>query len=199
MMQFFILKTSFKNVVLRSILAILLGVVLIIWKDVALQYSVMLVGAFFLVTGLTSFIASYQKFREAAKVNALHPINGIGSSLLGLLLMLAPLFFARVLMSIMGAMFVFGAITQYMSLTATKQMPKASYLFPTAVLIAGIVVIFLPQDSAKLIIVLLGCTAIFYGLTELIGKYKIKKLREKFEQSHNMSGETTVDTEYEEV
>ncbi len=90
-MQIVYTSTNFKGALSRAILAIIVGLVLVLWPGVALRYIIMFIGAMFLATGLIAFIVS-NKNREDRR-RSLVPFSGIGSMALGLLLLCWPSFF----------------------------------------------------------------------------------------------------------
>lgn len=197
--------TNLKNSVIRSAFSILLGVVLVLWPGTALNYIIMLIGILFLITGLISFSVSY-KNREDKGAGGLLSFNGIGSIILGLLLISIPSTFAKIFMFILGFILVIAAVGQFVTLSAAKRFgyipPLLGYIFPMLILLAGIVIIFDPFSSAESIFILFGVTAIFYGVTDIVSQYKVSKLRkmnEKQEQKKKLDGNEIEDAEYEEV
>ncbi len=76
-MQIVYTSTNFKGALSRAILAIIVGLVLVLWPGVALRYIIMFIGAMFLATGLIAFIVS-NKNREDRR-RSLVPFSGIGS------------------------------------------------------------------------------------------------------------------------
>lgn len=203
-MQIVYTSTNFKGAVYRAILAIILGLVLVIWPGTALKYIIMLIGLLFLITGLIAFIISNRNREERQK--SLIPFSGIGSMALGLLLLCLPSTFATIFMFILGFILVIAAVGQFVTLAAARQfgyVSPVSYLFPILILIAGIIVLFDPFTSAESVFILFGITAIFYGVTDLINQYSIRRMRkanEEKEQIVKMDGEPDVeDAEFEEV
>lgn len=203
-MQIVYTSTNFKGAVYRAILAIILGLVLVIWPGTALKYIIMLIGLLFLITGLIAFIISNRNREERQK--SLIPFSGIGSMALGLLLLCLPSTFATIFMFILGFILVIAAVGQFVTLAAARQfgyVSPVSYLFPILILIAGIIVLFDPFTSAESVFILFGITAIFYGVTDLINQYSIRRMRkanEEKEQIVKMDGEPEVeDAEFEEV
>lgn len=203
-MQIVYTTTNFKGAIYRSILAIALGLVLVIWPGTALRYIIMLIGVIFLMTGLIAFIVSNKNREDHRK--SLVPFSGIGSMVLGLLLLCLPSTFATIFMFILGFVLVIAAVGQFVTLAAARQfgyVSLVSYLFPVLILIAGIVVLFDPFKSAEGVFILFGVTAIFYGVTDLLNQYSIRRMRkasEEKEQIQKMEGKTDVeDVEYEEV
>ena len=91
-------KTTYRNAVYRALISILIGIVLIIWPHVALKTIVIVIGALFLLTGMMAFIMSYRQQQAAQRSDGLLSLNGIGSIILGILLVSIPLFFTTVLM-----------------------------------------------------------------------------------------------------
>lgn len=164
----------------------------------------MLIGLLFLITGLIAFIISNRNREERQK--SLIPFSGIGSMALGLLLLCLPSTFATIFMFILGFILVIAAVGQFVTLAAARQfgyVSPVSYLFPILILIAGIIVLFDPFTSAESVFILFGITAIFYGVTDLINQYSIRRMRkanEEKEQIVKMDGEPDVeDAEFEEV
>ena len=198
-------KTTYRNAVYRALISIIIGVILIIWPDVALKSIVIVIGALFLLTGIMAFITSYRQQQAAQHTDGLLSLNGIGSIILGILLVSIPLFFTTVLMVILGCILILAAIAQLATLSAARQFGPISavnYFYPIIILLAGLIVIFKPWGSAEYVIIILGATAIFYGITDLISQYRINKLRKKAqatEQQHKMGGEIIEDADYEEI
>lgn len=199
-------KTTYRNAIYRALVAIVVGIVLIAWPDVALKSIVMFIGALFLVTGIMAFIASYHRQQAEQRSDGLLSLNGIGSIILGILLVSIPLFFTAVLMILLGCVLLLAAIAQLAALSAARQLghiPAVNYFFPILILLAGLIVIFKPWGSAAYVVIILGVTAIFYGITDLIGQYTIRKMRRQAadeEQKKKLNGSGDIeDTDYEEV
>ena len=83
-MQIDYTTSNFKGGIYRAVLAILLGLALLIWPADALKYVVMLIGIVFLAIGIIAFIISSRNREEHQRSFA--PLSGIGSVILGLLL-----------------------------------------------------------------------------------------------------------------
>lgn len=199
-------KTTYRNAIYRALVAIVVGIVLIAWPDVALKSIVMFIGALFLLTGVMAFIASYRRQQAEQRSDGLLSLNGIGSMILGILLVSIPLFFTTMLMILLGCVLLLAAIAQLAALSAARQLghiPAVNYFFPVLILLAGLIVIFKPWGSAAYVVIILGVTAIFYGITDLIGQYTIRKMHRQAgdeEQKRKLNGSGDIeDTDYEEV
>ena len=188
-MQIVYTTSNFKGGIYRAVLAILLGLALLIWPADALKYVVMLIGIVFLAIGIIAFIISSRNREEHQRSFA--PLSGIGSVILGLLL---------------GFILVVAAVGQFVTLAAARQFGRiapVSFLFPVLILIVGIVILFDPFSSAESVFILFGITAVFYGVTDLLNQYSIRKMRKASEEKEKivkMGGDSDIeDAEFEEV
>lgn len=203
-MQIVYTTSNFKGGIYRAVLAILLGLVFLLWPVDALRYVVMLIGVVFLAIGIISFIISSKNHEEHQRSFA--PLSGIGSIILGLLLVCLPSTFATVFMFLLGFILAVAAVGQFVTLAAARQfghVAPVSFLFPILVLIVGIVILFDPFSSAKSVFILFGITAVFYGVTDLFNQYSIRKMRNACEEKEKivkMGGEADIeDAEFEEM
>lgn len=209
-MQIVYTSTNFKGAVLRAILAIIFGSVLIVWPEKALVYIVMAIGVVFLMTGIAAFIVSSKHRGDSNK--GMLPVTGVGSMVLGVILICIPLTFAAVLVFMLGLMLVIAAIGQFFTLSLARQMGSVtgiSYLFPILILVAGIIILFNPFETvagiSKGASILFGIMAIFYGVTNLWNNYLLYKYRrsneteEKIQKMDHSDGQDIVDADYEEV
>ena len=190
-MQIVYTTSNFKGGIYRAVLAILLGLALLIWPADALKYVVMLIGIVFLAIGIIAFIISSRNREEHQRSFA--PLSGIGSVILGLLLVCLPSTFATVFMFLLGFILVVAAVGQFVTLAAARQFGR----------IAPVSFLFDPFSSAESVFILFGITAVFYGVTDLLNQYSIRKMRKASEEKEKivkMGGDSDIeDAEFEEV
>ena len=104
------MKSSVSYAVMSSICALIVGLLLILWPDVAVNYLVITIGVLFLlpgIYGLFSYFAQAKK-RERANLHVSFPVIALGSTLLGLWLVIMPEFFVSILMYVLGVLLVLG-------------------------------------------------------------------------------------------
>ena len=197
-MQIVYTTSNFKGGIYRAVLAILLDLALLICPADASKYVVMLIGIVFLAIGIIAFIISSRNREEHQRSFA--PLSGIGSVILGLLLVCLPSTFATVFILVVAA------VGQFVTLAAARQFGRiapVSFLFPVLILIVGIVILFDPFSSAESVFILFGITAVFYGVTDLLNQYSIRKMRKASEEKEKivkMGGDSDIeDAEFEEV
>lgn len=132
------------NSFLRTICALIIGLVLVMFPNEAGDYFVITIGVVFLIPALLSIIGY---FAMSAEERRRLPIEGIGSLLFGLWLIIMPGFFADLLTFVLGFILVLGGVQQIASLSAARRwMPVrvGFYIIPVLILIAGLVALFNP-------------------------------------------------------
>lgn len=164
---------------LRIICALVIGLVLVMFPDQASDYFVITIGVIFLVPSLISIIGYYA---QGAEVRRRFPIEGIGSLLFGLWLVIMPGFFADLLTFVLGFILVMGGVQQIASLVAARKwilVPGGFYVVPVLILIAGLVALFNPTGVRSTAFIIIGVTSLVYAVSELINWFKFTRLRPK--------------------
>ena len=76
---------------IRSVFAIVLGIVTVKWPDQVLGYIVSIIGIMFIATGIVALLNYFSRRKKAiSKSFSYIPVESIGSILLGLCLALMP-------------------------------------------------------------------------------------------------------------
>lgn len=164
---------------LRIICALVIGLVLVMFPDQASDYFVITIGVIFLVPSLISIIGYYA---QGSEVRRRFPIEGIGSLLFGLWLVIMPGFFADLLTFVLGFILVMGGVQQIASLVAARKwilVPGGFYVVPVLILIAGLVALFNPTGVRSTAFIIIGVTSLVYAVSELINWFKFTRLRPK--------------------
>ena len=157
--------------IVRSVFTLLIGILLVARPNVAVGYLVIVIGVLFMLPGmygLFSYFFSSGKRSDGSPVN--FPIAALGSTLLGMWLMVSPMFFVSILMYVLGVLLVMGGLSQVMSFVAVRRyasVPMAVFFIPVLILLAGLLVLFNPFEAASVPFVVLGVSAIIYALTDL--------------------------------
>ena len=129
---------------LRAICALVIGLVLVMFPDQAGDYFVITIGVIFLVPSLVSIIGY---FAQSTEMRSRFPIEGVGSLLFGLWLIIMPGFFADLLTFVLGFILVMGGVQQIASLSAARRwmpVPGGFYVVPVLILLTGLVALFNP-------------------------------------------------------
>ncbi len=176
----------FNYAVVSSISALIIGIMLVVWPDVAVSYLVITIGVLFLLPGLLGIFsyALYARKQDQPSGNTF-PIAALGSALFGLWLIIMPAFFVGILMYVLGVLLVMAGLNQLVNFAAVRsyvKVPLGVYLIPSLVLIAGLVVLFNPFEAATVPFILLGVSAIVYGFTDLIRLLRFRKKQGEVEE-----------------
>lgn len=171
---------------LRSIVALVLGVLLVLWPATAMEYLVITIGVLFFVPGLISIIGYFMQ-----KQGGMFPVVGVGSLLFGLWLMIMPTFFVNTLMYVLGFFLLLGGIQQIASLIGARKygrIPGGFFVVPIVILIAGIIVISMynPSQMVSWVFILLGISSIIYGLSDLITSFRMARKKTQYDKEHHI-------------
>ncbi len=169
---------TLNNTILRGSFSILLGLLLILWPEVALNYLIMSIGALFIIPGIISIFAYFSRPKSAFDTRPIFPIDAAGSILLGAWLMIMPTFFINILMYVLGGLLVLAGAQQLTRLTLARKwatVPLGFYLLPLLILITGIMILLYPLEIMENTFVIFGIAILFYGCCELITWYKFRR------------------------
>lgn len=174
----------------RAICSIIIGVLLLRNPENTVTWITLAIGVMFLLSGLFStlaylnarknnssdYVVTDAEGRVISKGHPTFPLVGIGSIILGIMLVMSPTIFVEVLMYIMGGILILGALNQFMSLYNARRWGNISWGFwvsPSLILLAGLYVIFQPMEAAALPMTIIGWCCLLYGASEVVNATKI--------------------------
>ena len=167
---------------IRILFALVIGLVLVLWPNTAASYIVITIGVAFLIPGVISLFSFFGRKRSEHEPAPRFPIEGIGSLLFGLWLIVMPEFFADVLMFLLGFILIMGGVQQIASLSMARRwtpVPGIFYLVPSLILIAGVIALFNPTGVRNTAFIIIGISSLVYSLSELINWFKFACRRPK--------------------
>ncbi|MBO4785833.1 MAG: DUF308 domain-containing protein [Prevotella sp.] len=178
----------------RAIVAIAMGVLLVKDPSGTLKWITILLGVLFLVVGVMScinyFVRVFQERKEAVEIDekgrpmrrsafgkgrSSFPMSSAGSVLFGLVLILRPDLFDEILMYILGAFIIVGAINQFVKLALINRIARVHWLFwvfPIILLIAGVWLIIKPFAVLDTTMYAIGWCLLLLGVVECITAIK---------------------------
>lgn len=192
----------FRSSIFRAVCAIAIGALLVKYREQTVTWITVVVGAIFLVSGIisiTSWFASKRRNTDSSMdiydaqgrlINVPappFPIVGLGSIILGGVLVLFPNSFVNGLMYVLAAMLILGALTQFFNLTVARRFANIGivwWVFPTLVLLVGLVAVLKPSFIATAPLLVLGWCMMVYGVVDLINSIKIHQCRKQMSQPH---------------
>ena len=173
----------------RAICSIIIGVLLLRFPDNTVTWITLAIGILFLLSGVFSTLAYLNarkntpeymitdvEGRIISKGKPTFPLVGVGSIILGVLLVTSPSVFVEILMYIMGGILILGALNQFMSLYNARRWGKMAWgcwVSPSHILLAGLYVMFQPMEAAALPMTIIGWCCLLYGASEVVNATKI--------------------------
>lgn len=166
----------------RILIALVIGLVLVLWPGLAGSYIVITIGVAFLIAGTISVLSYFFRKKAVTGTSPRFPIEGVGSFLFGLWLIIMPQFFEHALMFLLGFVLMIGGIQQIASLLIARRwvkVPAAFYLVPSLILLAGIITLFNPMKVRNTAFIIIGASSLVYSISELINWFKFARRRPK--------------------
>lgn len=208
------------SILLRSIGAIIIGVLLIKYSDNAVLWLTILIGVIFLLSGLVSCI-TYLTGRNRKGIDGIQildatgrditparpsfPIIGLGSLLLGGLLTFAPSLFINFLVYGLALILILGALNQFFNLSSASRIVKIGlfwWIVPALILLTGLIALVKPSIIATAPLYIIGWCMIIYGVVEMINSIKISRCRRDYakaveirEQQETANSQTAKETD----
>lgn len=184
--------------VFRAVVAVIIGALLVKYRQDTVTWLTIAVGILFFLSGLASVIIYYVNKRGVERVAAAEapeslreamtpafPIGGLGSMVLGVILAFMPATFIRWIVIILGALVILATIGQFVTLAQARRygsVPFVFWLFPSILFLVGIYCIVQPIDSASMPLFIIGWAMMVYGVVECINAIKIYRLRKAWEK-----------------
>jgi uncharacterized membrane protein HdeD (DUF308 family) len=154
--------------ILGSAIATLVpGILVLVWPDETLHVLAVLIGLYLLVAGAFRFVSVFAWHAPGERLLGL--LMAVLYVLAGVLCLRNPLQTIAALSLIVGVVWlVTGILTLYTALTA-EDLPHRAFVLGAAVIgiVAGVVVLALPTESARALTRLLGLWLVLLGLFEL--------------------------------
>ena len=203
--------------IFRAVCAIIVGVLLIQYREQTVTWITNAIGVLFFLSGVISLASYWAAKRNAEKMQGQilsdsngkpimgmlpkFPLVSVGSLILGLLLALMPQVFIAWLMFILAFILILGAQTQFVNLASAAKMGRVGilfWLFPSALLLLGLLAIIKPSAIASAPLFIIGWGMLIYGVVELLNAFKVsnnKRIWLKNQQQKQDSKEIYVDVE----
>ncbi|MFG3721509.1 HdeD family acid-resistance protein [Streptomyces massasporeus] len=142
------------------------GVLILVWPEATLHVLAVLIGLYLLASGAFRFVAVFGREEPGERLPAL--ILAVLYVLAGVLCLRNPLQTIAALSLVVGVVWLVSGILTLYTAIAAKDLPHRGVVLGAAVLgiIAGIVVLALPSESARALTRLLGLWLILLALAE---------------------------------
>lgn len=185
--------------VFRALCSIAVGVLLIMYPNNTPEWITIAIGVIFLLSGIISCLSYLYAINHASEYQItdaegnivagnkpIFPIVGIGSLILGIILIVLSKDLISVVIIIIGVILVLGAVGQIFTLISARKWGSVSWGFwiaPCLTLLAGLYVVFYTANAIKLQMLILGWCLLLYGCSEILNTIKIYLKRRSVEKA----------------
>lgn len=197
----------FQSAIIRAICSIIVGILLLRYGGETMKWLTIVIGLIFFATGLISCLVYYFTKKRAETTQPVYgpdgkelprniptfPIVGIGSMILGGILVFMAPDFLKGMIIVLAAILVLGALNQLVILGRSSKyasVPFLYWVFPLATLVVSILVLFRTDHAESLLLTVIGWCMIFFGVVECINTLKIYQMRRSFEKAEEKNVDT---------
>ncbi|MFJ1729675.1 HdeD family acid-resistance protein [Streptomyces sp. NPDC088254] len=155
--------------VLGSAIATLVpGVIVLVWPEETLHVLAVLIGLYLLAAGVFRFVGAFARDDHGERLPGL--LLAVLYVLGGVLCLRNPLQTIAALSLIVGAVWLVSGIVTLFTAVGAKNLPHRGIVIGAAALavVAGVVVLALPTESARALTRLLGLWLVLLGLVEVV-------------------------------
>ncbi len=180
-----------------GIVTILFGLAAIAVPGLSLEVVIRFLGVLLLVDGFINLLIGLINKQKGQSTYIIVP-RGTSNLIIGLVLVLFPAFIVSIFVFVIGIILLFAGITQLASQIGGKNLPGISWVIAISsviAIVAGVIMLFNPFESAKTILVVFGAVIALYGIGEVVRSFRVRKYRKE----NPPEPPRTVDAEYEEV
>ena len=167
-----------------------------------MDYLIFVLGGIFLMMGVFALISSLTHKRNFGTSE----ISGIGSIILGLLLLVFSEEFSKVFFYFLGFLLLFAAMGQFATLSVLRRLggsrKTGNYIIAALIFLTGLFMLFRPVDSQSTMFIIFGTAIVLYAVTDMINHYRLYrffKCRNKENYPLQYGREEIRDVEYEEI
>lgn len=167
------------NSVIRGLATMLVGLLLLFVSDSALPLLIRVTGAVFFLPALVSMVNIYISRAETAIIpKVLMSLINIGSMAFGLWLMILPDTFIELFTTLLAIILFVFALYQVIVIVAAQRHTGISFgmlVVPLLLIVAAVVILAVPFETAATISVVFGICAIIAGISDIVISLNIKK------------------------
>ena len=167
-----------QTVVFRSLSFLLVGLLMVAFPDKVTEWLVVIIGLLFLVPGLVSVVSYFRSWSQKDATRMLLPVIGIGSTIMGTMLIVSPAAFIRWLMYALGILLLLAGISGCSDVLRMRRMAQVGWFFyvvPVLLCATGVYIVSRPMEAASLPFIIFGIASILYGIAGLVWSVRFRK------------------------
>jgi uncharacterized membrane protein HdeD (DUF308 family) len=173
------------SAILFGLLAVILGVVILVWPGPSILVAAVLFGVYLVVSGVAMVFVAFS-LPASGGTRFLYFISGVASVILGILAFRHfGQGYAILLLAIWIAVgFIFRGVSAVAAAVSDKQFPGRGWtiFFGVISIIAGVVVLAYPFDSIVTLALVVGIWLIILGVMEIVSGFGMRSDAKKVEK-----------------
>ena len=162
--------------IIRSIVALLFGLALVIWPGAAEVAFIRVLGAAMLLIGGVSLGIN---FLGKERLGFMFAFSGIIAVAFGIILLAKPDFFINLLSYLFGILMLFFSIGEIATLLSAGKYTKvkfAFYIIPIIIFLGGIYMLVNPMEAIKAVFIFFGISLIIYAIFEFVAALRFRNV-----------------------
>jgi uncharacterized membrane protein HdeD (DUF308 family) len=166
-------------IVLRGVLAILFGIIALVWPGITIAALVLVFGIYALADGIVSLYSSFTRRDLSGGDRGWLALQGALGIIVGILVFVWPGITALVLLVLIAAWaLVTGVLQIVAAFNLRREIRNEWWLLIGGILsiIAGIILIVRPGVGALALIWVIGIYAIVYGIAQLVLGFRLRSM-----------------------
>lgn len=166
----------------RALIALAAGVVMIVYKEQAMDLVVKIIAAFLLASGFVSLAVGLRKKNDSS--SKLMTFNAVVDVLIAALLFLFSGAVADLIIYLIGFVVLGFGIFQLIAMISANRVSKVgifALVMPVLVIGAGAFLLFNPEFIKSSVSLVAGIALLIYGASELLSSWKMKKAMDEYE------------------
>lgn len=185
------------RLIIRGFISIGIGVAVIAVPNLTLVNVIRFLGALMIVDGLVALLLNSFSKKKQRNVFQIIP-RGTSNLIFGAILTLFPALMVNAFVFLIGFVLLFAGFTQFASQLSGRSILGTSWIImviSVISIIAGVVFITKPFESAQTMLIIFGVIIGLYGLGEIIWSFKIRSAQKRMPKEEP----AIIDAEYEEI
>lgn len=165
----------------RSVIAIAVGAMLIKWADKVTDTLVVILGVMLIVPLLAALVSFAVQRSKNGEISFFPVIGGIGSAVLGTVMVVMPEIFTTFLALFIGIVMITAGFRQVIAIYPFVRS-GASYLYyitPALLIIVGTLTIVKFRSMVATLWIIVGIIILIYGLSEIVNLIRFRNQSSK--------------------
>jgi uncharacterized membrane protein HdeD (DUF308 family) len=161
---------------IRGIVAVLFGLVALVWPGITLSALVLLFGAYAFVDGIFAIVAAFRQ--EDRGVRWLVLLEGVLGVLLGVLTFLWPGTVALALLYVIAAWAIITGILEIAAAVGLRRVIRGEWALIVgglASVIFGVLLAVWPREGLLAFVWIFGIYALVFGVMQLVHVYRVRR------------------------